>query len=105
MLLACKLFEVSCRLLSLVGTGVKELMLAFALALDEELAAEAGDAVLDGDDVDDNSAFQTINESGVSGGQTQAINQGEVSGNPDSAFHRGQGLHWKASSSALSKSQ
>ena len=105
LLVACKLFEVSCRLFSPVGAGVDELMVALASALDEELAAEAGDAGLDGDDVDGDSAFQTINESGVSGGQTQAINQGAVSGNPTSGSHRGQGLHWKASSFALSKSQ
>lgn len=74
MLLACKLFETCCKLLSLVGAGIEGLVLAFAGAidelelavemeelalsgagaLDEELAAEAGDAELDGDDVDGN---------------------------------------------------
>ena len=119
MLLACKLFETSCKLLSLVGVGVEELVLAFASALDgdlaaeveeltlsfasaldEELAVEAGDAELDGDDVDGNSVSQTINESTVSGEQTQASNQGAVSGNPVGGAMptRGQGLHRVSSS-------
>ena len=89
MLLACKLFEVSSKLLlSLVGAGVEELVLAFAGALDGDLAAEAGNASLDGDGVDGDSASQTISESTVSGGQMQASIQGGVSEVPDRGMPR-----------------
>ena len=104
MLLPCKSFAISCKLLSLVGVGVEELVPAFASALDEELAAEAGNASLDGDDVDGDSASQTINEPTVSGKQMQASNQGAVSGNPfpGAGPNRGQGLH---GSSPISKNK
>ena len=125
MLLACKLFETSCKLLSPVGAEVEELVrafacsldelelvaeaeelvLSFASALDEELAAEVGDAELDGDDVDGNSVSQTINESTVSGEQTQASNQGAVSGKPvgGGGPNRGQRLHRVLSSYTTGK--
>ena len=125
MLLACKLLEISCKLLSLLGVGVEELVRAFACALDElelvaeaeelvlslasalneELAVETGDAELDGDDVDGNSVSQTINESTVSGEQTQASNQGAVSGNPvgGGGPNRGQRLHRVPSSYTTGK--